>query len=133
MDTWIEQKGYPLITVIRDQHTGKIKITQEYFQPYKKIGVHKNLISIDITNIKWWVPINFATRTDPNFSSTLATHWLSPKVEELIIDGIDPQDWIIVNVQQTGKIDLYVFYKDYLDINSKIQYSNLIIYKFELY
>ncbi|XP_018399655.1 PREDICTED: aminopeptidase N-like [Cyphomyrmex costatus] len=104
MDTWIKQKGYPLITVTRDQLIGKIKITQEYFQPYKKISIRKNLISIntDVTNMKWWVPINFATRTNPNFSSTLATHWLSPKAEELVIDGIDPQDWIIVNVQQTG-------------------------------
>lgn len=113
MDTWTEQKGYPLITVTRDQYTRKIKITQEYFRPYEYIeyenkDVRENLINTDITNIKWWVPINFATRTDPNFSSTLATHWLSPKAEELVIDGIDPQDWIIVNVQQTGKT--YTFF-----------------------
>ncbi|KAG5311631.1 AMPN Aminopeptidase, partial [Acromyrmex insinuator] len=97
MDTWIEQKGYPLITVIRDQHTGKIKITQEYFQPYEKISVRKNFINIDITNIKWWVPINFATRTDPNFSSTLATHWLSPKAEELVIDGFYRVNYDTIN------------------------------------
>jgi len=102
MNTWIEQKGYPLITVTRDQHTGNIKITQEHFQPYKIMTERKNTTS-DTKNMKWWVPINFATRTDPDFSSTLATHWLPPEAEELVIDDIDPQDWIIVNIQQTGK------------------------------
>lgn len=102
MDTWIEQKGYPLITVIRDQHTGKTKITQEYFQPYEKMSIRKKTNSADTTNRRWWVPINFATRTNMDFSSTLATHWLSPEAEELVINGIDPQDWIIVNIQQTG-------------------------------
>ncbi|XP_036150483.1 LOW QUALITY PROTEIN: thyrotropin-releasing hormone-degrading ectoenzyme-like [Monomorium pharaonis] len=102
MDTWIEQKGYPLVTVTRDQHNEKIKITQEYFQPYEKIRTLKNINNVNTTNVKWWIPINFATRTNPDFSSTLTTHWLSPETEELIIDDIDPQDWIIVNIQQTG-------------------------------
>lgn len=103
MDTWIGQKGYPLVTVTRDQHTRKTKITQEYFQPYEKMSIHKNTNSAGTAN-RWWIPINFATRTDLDFSSTLATHWLSPEAEELVIDGIDPQDWIIVNIQQTGNI-----------------------------
>lgn len=105
MNSWIGQKGYPLVTVTRDQLTGKTKITQEYFQPYKKVSneIRKNINDAD-TSVKWWVPINFATRTDPDFSSTLATHWLSPEIEELVIDDIDQQDWIIVNIQQTGKI-----------------------------
>ncbi|XP_071650930.1 aminopeptidase N-like [Temnothorax longispinosus] len=101
MNTWIGQKGYPLVTVTRDQHTGKTKITQEYYQPYKKMSIRKNTNNADSAN-RWWIPINFATRIDPDFSTTLATHWLSPEGEELVIDDIDLQDWIIVNIQQTG-------------------------------
>ncbi|XP_071650933.1 aminopeptidase N-like [Temnothorax longispinosus] len=101
MNTWIGQKGNPLITVTRDQHTGKTKITQEYFQPKYFENMSTNTNNADSAN-RWWVPINFATRNNPDFSSTLATHWLSPEAEELVIDGIDPQDWIIVNIQQTG-------------------------------
>lgn len=110
MDTWVKQKGYPLLTVTRDQHTGKTKITQEYFQPYVKMSIHKSTNSTNSANTanRWWIPINFATRTDPDFSSTLTTHWLSPEAKELVIDGIDPQDWIIVNIQQTGKIYIYI-------------------------
>lgn len=108
MDTWVRQKGYPLVTVITDQYTGKTKITQEYFQPYQKMNIHKNTNSTDNAN-RWWIPINFATRADPDFSSTLATHWLSPEVEELVIDGIDLQDWIIVNIQQIGNLYMYIY------------------------
>lgn len=100
MDTWIKQKGYPLITVTKDLHTEKRIVTQEYFQPFEKMGIRKS--SNDAAN-KWWIPINFATHTNPDFSSTLATHWLSPEAKELVIDDIDPEDWIIVNIQQTGK------------------------------
>lgn len=99
MSTWIKQKGYPLVTVTKDQHTGKRIITQEYFQQYQKMGIRKN--RNDTAN-KWWVPINFATYNNPDFSSTLTTHWLSPEAKELVIDDIDPEDWIIVNIQQTG-------------------------------
>lgn len=124
MNTWIKQKGYPLVTVIRDQHTGKIKITQEYFQLYKKMSIRKNTNSANIAN-RWWVPINFATYTNPDFSSTLVTHWLSPETEELVIDGINPQDWIIVNIQQTGKICVCVFFY-------KSVHSFLYIYQLSL-
>lgn len=112
MDTWIGQKGYPLVTVIRDQH-GKTKFTQEYFRPFEKMSARKNRNNTAAMNKKWWVPINFATRTNPDFSSTSATHWLSPEAEELIIEDINPEDWIIANIQQTGKI-IFVYKSIYL-------------------
>lgn len=106
MDTWIRQKGYPLVTVVRDQYK-KIKITQEYFRPHGKMNIRKISNNTAAINQKWWVPINFATYTNPDFSSTSVTHWLSPEAEELIIENINPQDWIIVNIQQTGKRILF--------------------------
>ncbi|XP_012230689.2 aminopeptidase N-like [Linepithema humile] len=120
MDTWIKQKGYPLVTITKDLHTGKRIVTQEYFQPFEKMGIRKNSNDTSTAN-KWWVPINFATHTNPNFSSTLTTHWLSPEVKELVIDDVDPEDWIIVNIQQTGfyrvNYDIINWLKiaDYLD------------------
>lgn len=106
MDTWIGQKGYPLVTVVRDQYK-KTKFTQEYFRPHRKINIRKNSNNTIAITQKWWVPINFATHTNPDFSSTSVTHWLSPEAEDLIIENIDPQDWIIVNIQQTGKRILF--------------------------
>ncbi|KMQ85808.1 aminopeptidase n [Lasius niger] len=51
---------------------------------------------------RWWIPLTFATQTNPNFSNTLPTHWLRPQDQNITIDGIDPNDWIIVNLQQMG-------------------------------
>lgn len=104
MDTWIGQKGYPLVTVTKDWQTGRTAFTQECFRPYKKFGMHRNISKTDAGDARWWIPINFATRSNPDFSSTSPAAWLSPQVDELVItDGTAPQDWIIVNVQHTGK------------------------------
>lgn len=119
MDTWIGQKGYPLVTVVKDQY-GKTKITQEYFRPFEKMSARKNRNNTAAMNKKWWVPINFATRTNPDFSSTSATHWLSPEAEELIIDGLDPEDWIIVNIQQIG------FYRVNYDPTNWLRIANYL-------
>lgn len=104
MNSWIRQKGYPLVTVISDPLANRTTITQEYFQPYEKLNTRENIIDANIAKKKWWVPINFATRSNPNFASTLTTHWLSPDAKELVIEDIDPEDWIMINIQQTGKI-----------------------------
>ncbi|XP_011638527.1 aminopeptidase N-like [Pogonomyrmex barbatus] len=104
MDTWFEQGGYPFVTVNRDYVTGEIKVTQEICE-IKKADRQKNE--------SWWIPLNFATESNLDFSSTLATHWLKPH-EDLTIEGVDTNDWIIVNKHLTG------FYRvNYDDTNWK--------------
>ncbi|XP_043498879.1 thyrotropin-releasing hormone-degrading ectoenzyme-like [Polistes fuscatus] len=104
METWIYQGNYPLVTVKRNYVTGEATITQEIA---KQCIDNNDTISIgkcDLNecNDKWWIPINYATETNTNFLSTLPVHWLSPKNDSIIINGIDSDDWIIINVQQTG-------------------------------
>ncbi|RLU27567.1 hypothetical protein DMN91_001371 [Ooceraea biroi] len=98
MYTWFEQAGYPIVTIERDYATGKIKATQKKFQ--------YDPLELNITNAEsdeaWWIPINFATQSNLDFSSTLPTHWLKPQDENLTIEGVDVNDWIIVNKQLTG-------------------------------
>jgi aminopeptidase N len=102
MDTWIGQKGYPLVTVTRDQRTGKTTFAQEHFRLHERFGKHHENTSE--VNARWWIPINFATRSNPDFTSNLTTAWLSPEVDELVMtNNIAPQDWIIVNVQHMGR------------------------------
>lgn len=97
MDPYIYQKGYPTIKVKRNYTTGLTTLTQKCLVCLKM----KNIANMD--EIKWWVPINFATNRTRNFSSTLATHWINPEEEEsLNIEGIDVNDWIIVNLQRSG-------------------------------
>lgn len=116
MDTWFEQARYPLVTVNRDYTTGKIKITQEIYKDYAKEE-----------DEAWWIPLNFAIQSNLDFSSTLATHWLKPHDEGVIIEGVDINDWIIVNKHLTGKymlicifINLLLKNRNALQISLKI-------------
>lgn len=97
MDTWIEQRHYPVVRVTRNYDTGETTLVQEHFRPHVKSGQEGK-----IDKDKWWIPLTYATQTNPNFSNTLPTHWLRPHDKNVIIDGIDPDDWIIVNLQQIG-------------------------------
>lgn len=94
MDTWFSQAGYPIVTINRDYTTGEIKITQENCLLSKANNTE--------SNSAWWIPINFATQSNLNFSSTLASHWLKPKIESITIETVDVNDWIIVNKHLTG-------------------------------
>ncbi|XP_033230980.1 aminopeptidase N-like isoform X2 [Belonocnema kinseyi] len=96
MDPYIYRKGYPIINVTRNYTTGMTTLTQKCFVCLKM----NNIANAD--EIKWWVPINFATNRTLNFSSTLATHWMNPEAGSLHIEGIDVNDWIIINLKQSA-------------------------------
>ncbi|XP_076675235.1 aminopeptidase N-like [Andrena cerasifolii] len=91
MDTWIEQTGYPLVTVTRNYTTGDITISQE-----------PSPADTDKTQRKWCIPINYATASTPDFSATKPMRWLKQNDDKLVIQGVDVDDWIIVNLQHTG-------------------------------
>ncbi|KYN20769.1 Aminopeptidase N [Trachymyrmex cornetzi] len=87
MDTWMNQKSYPEVNVLKNYITGEITISQ------------KCVYGQEINN-KWWIPITFATQSNPDFSNTVPRYWLRP--DRNITFTIDPNDWIIVNIQQSG-------------------------------
>ncbi|KAL6262284.1 hypothetical protein P5V15_007378 [Pogonomyrmex californicus] len=93
MNTWLKQRHYPVIHVTRNNDTDEIILRQEHYPQNK---------SEHIDSDKWWIPLSFVTQTNPDFSNTLPTRWLRPQDENISIDGIDPNDWIIINVQQMG-------------------------------
>ncbi|XP_039304902.1 aminopeptidase Q isoform X2 [Solenopsis invicta] len=97
MNTWFDQAWYPLVTVHRDYTTGEIRLTQEIFTHPENNSNYKGN-----KEETWWIPINFATQSSLDFSSTLATHWLKPHDEDTIIEGVNTNDWIIVNKNLTG-------------------------------
>jgi len=97
MDTWITQRHFPVVRVTRDYDTGETILTQEHFRPLENKRIDEYM-----DDDKWWIPVTFATQTNPDFINTLPTHWLSPG-RNITIRGIDPADWIIVNLQASGK------------------------------
>ncbi|XP_029161426.1 aminopeptidase N-like isoform X2 [Nylanderia fulva] len=94
MDTWFKQAAYPVVTIRRNYDTGEINVTQA--------GVQFLSLEDTKTNSAWWIPLNYITKSNPNSLSTLATHWLKPQDKSLTIEGVDINDWIIVNKQLTG-------------------------------
>lgn len=106
MDTWVKLKGYPLVTAKRDCNTGVIIVTQERFKQFNSDDEEDDEVDDNDDenddDAKWWIPINYTSRSELNYSSTLPTHWLKPKDENLRIDNVNANDWFILNLQQTG-------------------------------
>lgn len=100
MNPYLKQRGYPVINVVRNYNTGTVKISQECLVCAKLYN------NTDSEEPKWWIPINFVTNSSLDFASTAPTYWLNPEEKDLIIDGIDSNDWIIVNVKNTGSYPL---------------------------
>lgn len=96
MDTWFDQPRYPIVTIDRDYTNGEIKATQKVVSLEKSNNTEEDTAA-------WWIPLNFATQSSPDFSSTLAIHWMSPQNKSITFEGVDVNDWIIVNKQLTGK------------------------------
>ncbi|XP_031787739.1 uncharacterized protein LOC107982070 [Nasonia vitripennis] len=95
MDTWVNQKGYPVVKVTRNyDKDGTVKIQQERFVNYI-------LDKGEQVNQTWHVPINYATEKKSDFDKTTADLWLT-KAEETVKIDAKPDQWLIVNKQQTG-------------------------------
>lgn len=102
METWIEQRRYPLVTVERNYSTGDVTLRQEdYVSVHDHKHVGNTFFKDDNETYQWWVPITYTTESDLNFDDTRTKKWLRPN-EVQTLDEIDPDDWIIVNKKQSG-------------------------------
>ena len=95
MDTWVKQKGYPVINVKRCYKLNIIELSQERFISYKPE-------SPDTHDYKWYIPINYATESKPEFKSTTPSTWMEPNKSLVFKLTGALKDWVIFNIQQTG-------------------------------
>lgn len=107
MRTWTNQGGFPLLTVVRNYEDGTFIVMQEVYYDDETATDNKS----------WYVPINFAVASNPDFNDTKATHYLL-KDNELKIEDvkISMGDWLMLNKQSTG------FYR----VNYDVKNWNLI-------
>ncbi|KYM94195.1 Aminopeptidase N [Cyphomyrmex costatus] len=91
MDTWMNQERYPFVYVTRNYETGEVTISQSCVRHHSETD----------QATKWWIPITFATQSNPDFSNTVPRYWLRSDQNNISFT-INPNDWIIVNLQQTG-------------------------------
>ena len=102
MDTWTLQKGYPVIQVDRNYPGKHANFTQTKFQLIENATMAK-----EYEGYRWWVPISYASPSyNADFKKTKPAFWIT-KEEKFNDHGVyvDKTDWMIVNVQQTGKIE----------------------------
>ncbi|XP_018392728.1 PREDICTED: aminopeptidase N [Cyphomyrmex costatus] len=92
MDTWMNQERYPFVHVERNYETGEVTISQSCVRQHGET---------EMKTTKWWIPITFATQSNLDFSNTVPRYWLRPDQHNISFI-INPNDWIIVNLQLTG-------------------------------
>lgn len=101
MDTWTLQTGFPVVTVTIDYANQTVEFTQKRFAYIDDSKVKKNEKPDDTL---WWIPISYTTSNRLNFDDTKPSSWIR-KMPNLVVNDSDiaPEDWILVNIQQTGK------------------------------
>lgn len=106
MDTWTLQTGFPVVTVTRDYNSTSIHLHQKKFEYANEVGKNKHS---DKPYDLWWIPITFTTANVLNFNETRPSSWIR-KTKDLVIEDVEINnlDWLIVNVQQTGKTNQIV-------------------------
>nr|CAD7397313.1 unnamed protein product [Timema poppensis] len=96
MDSWGNQKGYPIISVTRDYQAGTANVTQKRF-----LLMPTSDTSDDGYN--WWVPLSYTSRSEADFTTTSPAVWITPSDSQLQLTGIGGSgDWVIFNIQETG-------------------------------
>ncbi|XP_049861984.1 aminopeptidase N-like [Schistocerca gregaria] len=84
---WLQQSGFPLISVSRNYSDGSAVISQA---PY--------LSQVDAV---WPVPIRYTSRSEANYSATAPRLWLLDS--ELLVPAVaKPDDWLLLNMNVTA-------------------------------
>ncbi|CAH0553356.1 unnamed protein product [Brassicogethes aeneus] len=91
--SWIEQPGFPLITVSLKNKTGKIEISQSRFT---------TIPSKDDEKLIWDIPITYTTSLKAQFEvKPNEVQWLTKKSDTFNFD-LKNDTWVIVNLQESG-------------------------------
>lgn len=95
MDSWTLQKGYPLVSVLRDYGTTTVQINQTRFWLVKHDHASDSC---------WWIPLRFVTQQLANFNETRPEYWLRCPTTEQVLQLADKSasdEWIMLNPQVT--------------------------------
>lgn len=97
LDTWTTRRGYPLVTAHRLYgNDAAIHMTQSRFMDATKE---------DPSAITYYVPVNIASKSSPNFLQTTADFWFDGKDKHFVPEAGSPlavknDEWLVVNKRQ---------------------------------
>nr|XP_033335060.1 uncharacterized protein LOC117225525 [Megalopta genalis] len=116
MSTWTTQAGFPVLNVVIEN--GKAHCWQYRF-------LLRNLKATPI-NSTWWIPITWASESNPNFNNVNVTRWISKEQDTL--DLGTGHEWVVLNVQSAGfyrvNYDNASWYR-ILDVLNSKNYQNI--------
>lgn len=123
MSSWTKQSGFPIIHVYRNYNTGTIELTQgRYF------GDQPNYI--DTTT--WWIPMNFVSANDTDFSGTTPDFWFPQgqttyRIEPGAISNTNwtNDEWIVCNKRVTGFYRIQYDRRNYRMIAEELLNGNM--------
>uniref|UniRef100_A0A1B0CGD7 Aminopeptidase n=1 Tax=Lutzomyia longipalpis TaxID=7200 RepID=A0A1B0CGD7_LUTLO len=99
LDTWINQAGYPLLTVTRNYQSNEIVVNQQRFLSSPE--------EADTDGLSWYIPLTISTASSPNTAETKPWKWLESGTRELVLTATEnktwtSEEWVLFNVQQSG-------------------------------
>lgn len=89
---WITQPGYPVLTVKVSSNRKSAVISQRRFLPHNPKHTDDTV---------WSIPITYASNVENDFNRTVTNQFLFNESMRINFDGA--VDWIVFNLQQTGK------------------------------
>lgn len=97
MKNWVNEPGYPVITV-KWIDANTVNITQERFFLTKPLKEDQT---------QWYIPINYVTEDKPKvvMPTDKKSSWLIPKSHK-VFNKLDSTKWILFNKEQTG---MYIY------------------------
>ncbi|XP_053364696.1 thyrotropin-releasing hormone-degrading ectoenzyme-like [Clarias gariepinus] len=99
MDSWILQKGYPMVTISKKESRGDaVTIRQEHFLYDTDTNIHHHQLN---RSLQWQIPLNLALGNFSHISSE-SLIWIINKTETHRVGRIDEETWLLGNVNQTG-------------------------------
>lgn len=98
MESWTNQPGYPLVTVVRNYSTTVVAFRQERF------FMNPNSPTANPDSQRWWIPITYTFGTVPAGcnGAWLQPDWLRAQDNAIMGNGVANTTWILANCQAIG-------------------------------
>lgn len=96
--TWETQIGYPLVEIKIDNDAKTFVVSQQRYFAATDVKPEED-------NRSWFIPLNFATASDPDFADTTITDYLPNELASKAIpfpSEFDATKWFVFNKQQLG-------------------------------
>lgn len=139
MNAWTTKMGFPVVNVSRNYTTNEVEFTQNRFTFIAPSQWRSLEIKYD--DAKWWIPLSYTTASEADFDSTKPKDWIRG-TEKFTKDfeNITNEEWLIVNIQGTGKkshdkviiVYIYRLMKKIILPNQSLCHANMIFWFLQL-